>query len=180
MLANFIISQQLSTKAAAAIKQRLALSLTAPFAPETFLLLSGDQLRGAGLSQAKVRYITVLATNICERRLVFEEILRQDDEAVIRALSVCPGIGRWTAEMFLIFGLKRLDVLALGDAGLQRVCCMEKEVGGKICCRTWPRRGDPIAPWPRGICGDRWSSCDYLDAPELHTSLISSELAIRP
>ena len=73
-LANFIISQQLSTKAAAAIKQRLALSLTAPFAPETFLLLSGDQLRGAGLSQAKVRYITVLATNICERRLVFEEI----------------------------------------------------------------------------------------------------------
>jgi DNA-3-methyladenine glycosylase II len=120
MLTNSIISQQLSTKAAAAIKQRLASSLTVPFAPETFLLLSSDQLRGAGLSQAKVRYITALSTSVCERRLVFEEIVGGDDEAVVRALSACPGIGRWTAEMFLIFALKRLDVLAVGDAGLQR------------------------------------------------------------
>jgi DNA-3-methyladenine glycosylase II len=120
MLANSIISQQLSTKAAAAIKQRLTSLLPAPFAPEKFLQLSSEQLRAAGLSQAKGRYIAALAARVCEGRLVFDDIIGQDDETVITALSECPGIGRWTAEMFLIFALKRLDVLAVGDAGLQR------------------------------------------------------------
>jgi DNA-3-methyladenine glycosylase II len=120
MLANSIISQQLSTGAAAAIKQRLAGLLDAPFAPEKFLLISSEQLRAAGLSQAKTRYIAALAERVCDGRLVFDDIVGQDDETIIGALSECPGIGRWTAEMFLIFALKRLDVLAIGDAGLQR------------------------------------------------------------
>jgi DNA-3-methyladenine glycosylase II len=120
MLANSIISQQLSTRAAAAIKQRLAAVIPPPFAPERFLQLSPEQLHAAGLSQAKARYIAALAARVCEGRLVFDEIVAQDDETVIQALSECPGIGRWTAEMFLIFALKRLDVLAAGDAGLQR------------------------------------------------------------
>jgi DNA-3-methyladenine glycosylase II len=120
MLTNSIISQQLSTQAAAAIKQRLTVLVPAPFAPEKFLQLSSEQLRMAGLSQAKARYIAALAARVCEGRLVFDDIIGQDDEKVIVALSECPGIGRWTAEMFLIFGLKRLDVLSLGDAGLQR------------------------------------------------------------
>jgi DNA-3-methyladenine glycosylase II len=120
MLANSIISQQLSITAASAIKQRLTVLLPAPFAPEKFLQISSEQLRTAGLSQAKSRYIAALAARVCEGRLVFDDIIGQDDEKVIVALSECPGIGRWTAEMFLIFGLKRLDVLSLGDAGLQR------------------------------------------------------------
>jgi DNA-3-methyladenine glycosylase II len=120
MLANSIISQQLSTKAAAAIKQRLTILLPAPFAPERFLQLSSEQLRTAGLSQAKARYISALAARVCGGHLVFDDITGEDDKTVITALSECPGIGRWTAEMFLIFALKRLDVLAAGDAGLQR------------------------------------------------------------
>lgn len=120
MLASSIISQQLSTKSAAAIKNRLGLLLSAPFAPEEFLRLSSEQLRGAGLSQAKARYISGLAERVCEGGLVFEELIALDDEEVIQTLSQCSGVGRWTAEMFLIFGLKRLDVLAVGDAGLQR------------------------------------------------------------
>lgn len=120
MLANSIISQQLSTKAAAAIKQRLAIVLPAPYAPEKFLELAPEQLRRAGLSAAKARYISGLARRVCDRQLVFDDIVGADEETIIARLSECPGIGRWTAEMFLIFGLKRLDVLSLGDAGLQR------------------------------------------------------------
>ena len=120
MLANSIISQQLSTRAAAAIKSRLGLLLSVPFAPEEFLRLSNEQLRGSGLSQAKARYISSLAARVRDGGLVFEDLVALDDEEVIQALSQCSGVGRWTAEMFLIFGLKRLDVLALGDSGLQR------------------------------------------------------------
>lgn len=120
MLANSIISQQLSVKAAGAIRQRLTLLIEAPFLPEKFRGISAEQLRAAGLSRAKVRFIGALADRVCARQLVFDEITSKNDEAVIEMLSECPGIGRWTAEMFLIFGLKRLDVLAVGDAGLQR------------------------------------------------------------
>ena len=120
MLANSIISQQLSTKAAAAIRQRLAAIIPPPFEPDRFLQISTEQLRTVGLSQAKARYIVALASLVHEGGLLFDEIMTKEDEVVIDMLTECPGIGRWTAEMFLIFGLKRLDVLAIGDAGLQR------------------------------------------------------------
>lgn len=120
MLANSIISQQLSTKAAATIKQRVGALVGVPFQTSRVLSVSVEKMRGAGLSQAKTRYIRELATHVTDGRLEFREIISLDDEAVIEKLVVVPGIGRWTAEMFLLFGLKRLDVLAVGDAGLQR------------------------------------------------------------
>lgn len=120
MLANSIISQQLSTKAAATIKQRVGALVGVPFQVAKVLSATPENLRGAGLSGAKTRYIRELAAHVSDGRLDFEEIISLDDEAVIEKLVIVPGIGRWTAEMFLLFGLKRLDVLALGDAGLQR------------------------------------------------------------
>ena len=120
MLANSIISQQLSSRAAATIKQRVGMLVGAPFEAERVLSTSIEELRGAGLSQAKARYIVELAANVTDRRLDFAPIVALDDEAVIEKLVMLPGIGRWTAEMFLLFGLKRMDVLAIGDAGLQR------------------------------------------------------------
>jgi DNA-3-methyladenine glycosylase II len=120
MLANSIISQQLSTKAAASIKQRVGELVGVPFQTDRVLSATIDQLRAAGLSQAKARYIHELAARVSEGRLAFDAILNKDDEEIIAALIESPGIGRWTAEMFLLFGLKRMDVLALGDAGLQR------------------------------------------------------------
>lgn len=120
MIANSIISQQLSTKAAATIKQRVGALVGVPFQMSRVLSTSIESLRGAGLSQAKTRYIRELATYVSEGRLEFSKIIALDDELVIEKLVVVPGIGRWTAEMFLLFGLKRLDVLAVGDAGLQR------------------------------------------------------------
>jgi DNA-3-methyladenine glycosylase II len=120
MLANSIISQQLSTKAAATIKQRVGVLVGVPFQTSNVLSTSIEKLRGAGLSRAKTRYIRELAIHVSEGRLDFNEIAPLDDELVIEKLIIVPGIGRWTAEMFLLFGLKRLDVLAIGDAGLQR------------------------------------------------------------
>jgi DNA-3-methyladenine glycosylase II len=120
MLANSIISQQLSTKAAATIKQRVGELVGVPFQTSKVLSIAPEKLRGVGLSQAKTRYIRELAAHVNDGRLDFEAIIALDDEAVIEKLIIVPGIGRWTAEMFLLFGLKRLDVLAVGDAGLQR------------------------------------------------------------
>ena len=120
MLANSIISQQLSTKAAATIKQRVGVLVGAPFQTSRVLSTSIEMLRGAGLSQAKTRYIRELAAHVTDGWLEFREIISLDDEAVIERLIIVPGVGRWTAEMFLLFGLKRLDVLAVGDAGLHR------------------------------------------------------------
>jgi DNA-3-methyladenine glycosylase II len=120
MLANSIISQQLSTKAAATIKLRVGELVGVPFQTSRVLSVSPEELRGAGLSQAKTRYIRELAAHVNDGRLDFDAIIALDDESVIEKLIIVPGIGRWTAEMFLLFGLKRMDVLALGDAGLQR------------------------------------------------------------
>lgn len=118
-LATSIISQQLSAKAADTIERRV-LAIVSSFTPAGFLAVPLDALRGAGLSSAKARYIIELAQRVNDGRLNFDALLRQADEDVIAALVELPGIGRWTAEMFLIFGLRRPDVLALGDAGLQR------------------------------------------------------------
>jgi DNA-3-methyladenine glycosylase II len=119
MLANSIISQQLSFRAAATIKQRVGILVGTPFQAERVLSTSIEKLRGAGLSQAKARYIVELAAKITDGRLDFEPIVVLEDEAVIEKLTMLSGVGRWTAEMFLLFGLKRMDVLAIGDAGLQ-------------------------------------------------------------
>jgi DNA-3-methyladenine glycosylase II len=159
MLASSIISQQLSMNAAAAIKRRLAATIRSPFVPELFLQVSGEQLRMTGLSQGKARYIRELATRICEGRLIFDEIISKDDEAVIAALVECPGIGRWTAEMFLIFGLKRLDVLAVGDAGLQRAARLL--YGNKRQSKTLlPRVAQPWRPYRSVASWYLWRSLE--------------------
>lgn len=118
-LATSIISQQLSAKAADTIERRV-LAIVPSFTPAEFLIAPLDALRAAGLSSAKARYIIELAQRVNDGRLDFDALLHQRDEDVIAALIELPGIGRWTAEMFLIFGLRRPDVLALDDAGLQR------------------------------------------------------------
>lgn len=120
MLANSIISQQLSSKAAASIKLRVGVLVGVPFQINRVLSTTPENLRNAGLSAAKARYIRELAAHVSDGRLDFDAIAALDNESVIERLVTVPGVGRWTAEMFLLFGLKRLDVLAVGDAGLQR------------------------------------------------------------
>jgi DNA-3-methyladenine glycosylase II len=119
-LATSIISQQLSPRAADTIENHITETVSVPFNPTELLSISIESLRAAGLSRPKARYIHELAERVTDGRLSFSNLESAQDDDVIATLVKLPGIGRWTAEMFLMFGLKRLDVLSLGDAGLQR------------------------------------------------------------
>ena len=116
-----IIGQQLSIKAAGTIEARVA-TLTGAgtrFQPAHFLAAGHEQLRACGLSNAKAKWLRALAEAKHDGRLDFAKLRKLDDEAAIDVLDALPGIGRWTAEMFLIFALDRLDIFSLGDVGLR-------------------------------------------------------------
>ncbi len=118
-LAMSIIGQQLSVKAAAAIQKRV-LQLAPAFTPEALLALDAETLRGAGLSRAKAASIHDLSAKTLGRELDLERLSGMEDEEIVAMVTSVKGIGRWTADMFLLFSLGRPDVLAAGDLGLQR------------------------------------------------------------
>jgi DNA-3-methyladenine glycosylase II len=117
-LANAIVGQQLSTAAAATIWRRFA--ALGPVEPGAVLGHDDGTLRAVGLSGAKVRYVKDLAARVASGDLDLDALDALDDDAVIAEVTRVTGIGRWTAEMFLVFSLARPDVLALDDAGLLR------------------------------------------------------------
>ncbi|MCS7046078.1 MAG: DNA-3-methyladenine glycosylase [Gemmataceae bacterium] len=119
-LVRSIIAQQISTKAARAIAERLVKVLgRRGLRPESILEASDETLRGAGLSANKARSLRDLAQKCCDGHVPLRRLADLDDEAVVETLTLVHGIGRWTAEMFLIFSLGRLNVLPVGDYGLR-------------------------------------------------------------
>ena len=119
-LVESIVHQQVSMKAGAAIFRRLLEVTGTPPAPDAVLAASVDRLRGAGLSERKASYVRDLAHRVVRGELPLDRVRRLDDEAVIELLTRVKGIGRWSAEMFLMFHLGRLDVLAVDDLGLRK------------------------------------------------------------
>jgi DNA-3-methyladenine glycosylase II len=117
-LVHAIISQQLSTKAAATIAARVDALLDGLPIPARVAAVSDAQLRSAGLSGQKVSYLRDLCARIADGSLPLDTLDRMPDEEVIAALTQVKGIGRWTAEMFLMFRLHRPDVLPVGDLGI--------------------------------------------------------------
>ena len=117
-LATSVIGQLLSMKAAATIKGRV-IGLCGGLTPENVLRFGDDELRAAGLSYGKARCIRNLAAATLDKTLDLDNIRNLDDGAVIDTLSKLKGIGRWTAEMFLIFSLGREDIFSHGDMGLK-------------------------------------------------------------
>jgi DNA-3-methyladenine glycosylase II len=119
-LVRSIVFQQLSGKVARAIFQRLlAAAGDGRLTPENVLRLRPRKMRGAGLSQQKVAYIRDLARRTHSGEVDFETLPALADEAVCRALTAVKGIGVWTAQMFLIFALRRPDVLPSADLGIR-------------------------------------------------------------
>ena len=115
-----IASQQLSTKAAATIFGRFC-DLFPPDRrprPERVMTLSDEQIRGVGFSRPKVAFIKDLATHVLDGRLDLKGLTRHPDEEVMRQLVAVKGIGRWTAEIYLMFRLGRADILPADDLGL--------------------------------------------------------------
>jgi DNA-3-methyladenine glycosylase II len=119
-LVKHIVSQQLSVRAAATIHARLETLVDGEVQPESILRLRNEDLRTAGLSGRKVRYVNSLATSFINSPSLFESLDSLQDEQIIDELIQINGIGRWTGEMFLIFTLGRLDVFAVDDLGLRR------------------------------------------------------------
>ncbi len=119
-LIGSIISQQLSVKAADTIERRfLALFETDLPKPDEILAKSIDELRSAGLSNSKANYIRNLAQHIKDGKLVFSNFKELSNKEIIIELTAVKGIGVWTAHMFLMFCMGRLDVLAVGDLGIR-------------------------------------------------------------
>lgn len=118
-LVRAIIGQQLSVKAAATICCR-AEQLCGEFTPEAIMSVSEEQLRNVGFSKAKAAYVQHLAEKVLAKEIDLQSLQTLDDQTALTELMKLKGIGKWTAEMFLIFSLGRLNILSLGDAGLQR------------------------------------------------------------
>jgi DNA-3-methyladenine glycosylase II len=118
-LAEAIVYQQLNGKAAVTIFKRFAALAGEPLTPEGVLKLSDEQLRGVGLSKQKSAYLKDLAAKTASGALDFSRLPELSDEEVITHLTQVKGIGVWTAHMFLIFSLRRPNVLPTGDYGLQ-------------------------------------------------------------
>jgi len=120
VLVRSIVSQQLSGKAAMTIFRRLKEAAKAdPIMPESILKLRPAKMRALGLSQQKTGYIRELARLTRAGELVFEHLPALEDAEVIERLTRVKGVGAWTAHMFLIFALRRPNVLPTGDYGIQ-------------------------------------------------------------
>jgi DNA-3-methyladenine glycosylase II len=116
LLVRSILSQQISTKAARSIRLRLEELLTPdPISASAINGLSDEQLRSVGLSRQKVSYLKDLSVRVLDQRLRLDRIGRLSDEEAIEHLIQVRGIGRWTAQMFLIFSLGRLDIFPHDD-----------------------------------------------------------------
>jgi DNA-3-methyladenine glycosylase II len=118
-LVRSIVYQQLAGAAASAIHGRFRLLVDGKLTPEAVLALPEEALAGAGLSGAKRASIRDLATKVADGTVPLRRISRLDDEAIVERLVTVRGIGRWTAEMFLLFQLGRMDVWPVDDLGVR-------------------------------------------------------------
>jgi DNA-3-methyladenine glycosylase II len=118
-LVKSIVSQQLSGRVASVIFGRLAKAAGGALTPESVLKLRPSRMRALGLSTQKTAYIRDLARHARAGEVVFEELLALPDDEVIERLTRVKGIGVWTVHMFLIFALRRTDVLPTGDLGIR-------------------------------------------------------------
>jgi len=160
-LVRAIIGQQISTAAARSINERLRREVRPRWVtPESLGDLTDRRLRKLGVSPQKIRYLRELADAVRTRRVRLDRIATLDDEAVIEELEQVKGIGRWTAQMFLIFCLGRLDVFAPLDLGIrvniQREYGFEEMPGLATCEQI----AAPWHPYASVACCYLWRSGD--------------------
>jgi DNA-3-methyladenine glycosylase II len=167
MLVRAIVFQQLSTKAATTIHTRLVAYMPggAP-TPEALAAVTEAQLRAAGISRQKAGYLRDLAEKVHGGAVPLDAVDAMSDEEVITTLTQVKGIGRWTAEMFLIFRLQRPDVLPLGDLGI--INAIQKAYG--LRKKPTPDRlrklGEAWRPYRSIASWYLWRSLDNEPVPE--------------
>ena len=161
-LARSITFQQLAGRAAQTIWERTRSLVDGPFTAPAVLTVGEERLRSAGLSGSKARAMLDLADQVAARRVRLDTIGRRDDETVVAELSQVWGIGRWTAEMFLMFQLGRLDVWPTGDLGVRngyaRAWALAEPPGpGEL-----EEHGERFRPWRSIVAWYCWRALDVL------------------
>ena len=164
-LARSIVGQQISVKAAQSVWERfvkLPCGSELRVLPAGVVLLSVDQLRSAGLSARKAEYLLDLARHFVQGGVHQDQWKEMDDEAIINELIAIRGIGRWTAEMFLIFHLMRPNVLPLDDLGLIKGISSNYFSGGPVSRAEAREVGEAWAPYRSVATWYIWRSLDPL------------------
>jgi DNA-3-methyladenine glycosylase II len=164
-LARSIVGQQISVKAAQSVWGRFAEAVGGPptrIAPGAVLELETAELRTLGLSARKTEYLIDLAQHFQSGRVHVRQWQQMDDEAIIEELVAIRGIGRWTAEMFLIFHLMRPNVLPLDDIGLLKGISVNYFSGEPVSRAEARELGDAWAPFRSVATWYIWRSLDPL------------------
>ena len=158
-LARSIVGQQISVKAAQSVWNKL-IAAVPDMRPEIVHGHDADALRACGLSRSKVVYMHDLALHFVEGRLNIRRWPRMSDDELIAELTQVRGIGRWTAEMFLIFYMMRPDVFPLGDIGLQRALSLHYNRGKPLSQRKIDSISKRWRPWRSVATWYMWRSLD--------------------
>ena len=159
-LARSIVGQQISVKAAESVWQRLLLECGKRPTPASVQKAGLEKLRAAGLSGRKAEYILDLSTHFSEKLVHPKKWVAMDDESVIAELTAIRGIGRWTAEMFLIFNLQRPDVLPLDDVGLLNAISLHYFSGEPVSRFEAREVAQGWQPWSTVATWYLWRSLD--------------------
>ncbi len=159
-LARAIVGQQISVAAAQSVWNKVLLVAKKKVNPKNILALTVEELRAAGLSGRKVEYIRDLADHFNSGRLHKNQWKDVDDESVIKELTAIRGIGRWTAEMFLIFNMVRPDILPLDDVGLIRAISLNYFSGEPVSRHEAREVAANWAPWRTVATWYMWRSID--------------------
>jgi DNA-3-methyladenine glycosylase II len=160
-LARAIVGQQISVKAAQSVWDRLV-ACVGEVTPQSVLLKQRPVLRACGLSDRKTEYIADLAQHFADGSIHVHRWPQMSDEDIIAELVQVRGIGRWTAEMFLIFNLLRPDVFPLDDLGLQKGIRVSYFANRKVALSTMRRLGERWRPWRSVATWYLWRSLDPL------------------
>lgn len=158
-LARAIVGQQISVQAADAVWARFA-DVATPLEPATVRVLDLDQLTACGLSRRKTEYLIDLAAHFDEGRIDPTRWSGFTDDEVVRELVQVRGIGRWTAEMFLIFNLMRPDVWPIDDIGLQKAVAVHYLNDQRPLPAALRSYGERFAPWRTVATWYLWRSLD--------------------
>ena len=158
-LSRSIVGQQISVKAAQSVWSRFE-ALPRRMVPSQVLKLKVDDMRAAGLSARKVEYLVDLALHFDSGRIHVDQWQDMDDEAIIAELVAIRGIGRWTAEMFLMFHLLRPDVLPLDDVGLIKGISLNYFSGEPVSRSEAREVAEGWAPWRSVATWYMWRSLE--------------------
>ncbi len=160
-LSRSIVAQQISVHAAEAVWQRLTTAV-GTVTPGAVCGHSEEALHACGLSRRKASYLVILAEQFRDGALADKPWNRMDDEQVIETLVEIKGIGRWTAEMFLIFHLLRPDVLPVTDIGIQKAIARHYNAGERLTPDELTAIAEPWRPWRSVASWYLWRSLDAI------------------